>query len=221
MMRRGIRIGIVVLLLVGIFSAAWFIIDGARIRALEDKVERAVITTLQRESPEQFFVTGRLDVTATAQVTTTRIFLPDVLDLEIGSASARVRAPGRIAYGFDAAGIEADDVRIHADGTVEVVLPELRVYSVDPDLGHLEIETQSGWFRPAGGEQRVTAEALRSLRDGLEAQAAAHLQDSIQPRVNTAKAIQTLLEPVLRAAGVKNPKVRVIGMGEVISEPIG
>ena len=220
-MRPYLRIGIALLLIVALFLAGYFVIERGRIRAFEERIGRAVITTLQRESPEQFLVTGRLDVTARVQVTSTRVFLPGVLDFEIGSATATVRAPGRISYGFDVSSLTEEHIIIRDDGLVEVVLPELTIYAVDPDLSRLEIESSSGWFQPRDAERRLTQEAVNRLRDGLEAQGEAHLHDSIQPRVNTTRAIQALLEPVLRAAGVDDPKVRVVGMGEVPARPIG
>ena len=215
-MGRPLRTVAVVVIVLALIIAAIIWTRYASVQALEQRVEHAVVTTLQRESPEQFLVTGRLDVSATVQVTSTRIFLPDILGLELGSTTARVRAPGRVAYGFDVSEFTADDVRLIDGGEVEIVLPPLRVYSVDPQLDRLEIETRSGWFQPAEAEQRVTQEALARLRIGLERQGTAHLRDSVQPRANAARAMEAFLRPVLESAGLDSPRVRVIAGGEVV-----
>ena len=175
----------------------------------EERLERVVVATLQREAAERFLITGRLDLTASVQVTNTRVLLPDLLDLNIGSARARVRVPGSVSYGFDVSALSAQDIEIRDDGAVVVAVPDLEVYAVDPDLSRLEVETRSGWLRLDDAEKKVTQEALRHLRSGLERQATAHLHDSVQPRMNTATALEALLEPVLTAAGIENPQVQV------------
>lgn len=218
-MQRVVRFLIPLLILAVLVLAAALLLYRTSTRALEERVERAVITTLQRETPEQFLVTGRLDVTATVQVRSTRVFLPNILDLDIGSAEARVRVPGRVSYGIDTSQLEESDVQFHRDGSVEIRLPELQIYAVDPQLAHLEIQSSSGWFRPSNGEQRVTQEALAHLREGLERQGEAHLRDNVQPRVNSANALRQLLEPVLLAAGIENPDIRIIG-GAELEEPL-
>lgn len=221
-MRRTLRILVPLLILLAVGILALVLIRRAAVSAFEDRVERAVVTTLQRETPERFLITGRLDVTATVTVTSRRVFLPDLLDLELGSAEARVRAPGRVSYGFDLSGFDADDVRILDGGIVEISVPALRVYAVDPLLEELEIESRSGWLHPADAERRVTEEALGRLRQGLEAQATAHLEDSVQPRVNSARAIRGLLEPALQAAGVEEPRIRIVdGEGSPVEPRAG
>lgn len=204
---RGlVLVALIIAIAVGIYMAVRF----TAMDPFEERVERAIITTLQRESPESFLVTGRLDLAATVHVQSTRIFLPDVLDIRIGRAEARVRVPGSVSYGFDVASLEPRHIDVRQDGTVYITLPELAIYAVDPKLDELEIETRSGWLSVREAEGSVTQEAIRHVRQGLERQAQAHLSDSVQPRVNTARALRVLLEPVLMSAGIEEPKIRMV-----------
>ena len=220
-MRAALRLALALLVLAVIVLIIAIVMHRVSVRAFERRVEQAVVTTLQRETPQQFLVTGRLDVVSTVTVTSTRIFLPDILGLQLGRAEARVRVPGRVLYGFDVSSLTEDDVQILEDGLVEVQIPPVRIYAIDPDLAELEIESSSGWFQPEGGEARVTEEALGRLREGLERQGQAHLRDSVQPQVNTERAVRALLEPALRAAGVADPRIRVMSGGREISAPSG
>jgi len=121
-----------------------------------------------------------------------------------------VRVPGRVAYGFDVSQLRAEQIRVRPDGLIEVSLPVLAVYSAEPYLGQLEVKTEAtGWMQFFGSqEQAAEREALRGVRDALRRQGQVRLDTATQPRVNTAKALEKLLRPVLVAAGVSNPRFR-------------
>lgn len=215
MIGRRLRFAATILVLASFVAAAlffWF----RRVFTVpfEERVERAVVTTLQRESPEQFLVAGRLDIAASVHVSNTRVFLPDLLNLPIGTTEARVRVPGSVTYGLDLQEFGEHNIRVERDGRVVLTLPEIVVHAVEPHLGQIEIESRSGWFRPAESERRVTREALSHLREALQRQGEAHLRDSVQPQVNAARALTDLVLPIVEAAGVQNPQVEVrLGSG--------
>jgi hypothetical protein len=185
------------------------------------EVQRTVITTIQREAPASFYVTGTLDITVTEEVERTEQLFPTLFALlreaqpswpGINQAMARatVRVPGRVAYGFDVSQLRAEQIRVRPDGLIEVSLPVLAVYSAESYLGQLEVKTEAtGWMQLFGSqEQAAEREALRGVRDALRRQGQVRLDTATQPRVNTAKALEKLLRPVLVAAGVPNPRFR-------------
>jgi hypothetical protein len=182
----------------------------------ERQVREAVRTALQREADTTFVVTGYLDLTATVRVDDTRVLLPTLLALRLGTTTATVRVPGRASYGFDAAELRPEMVRVRGD-TVELQIPRLTVYAVEPDLSRLEVETSTGWARHPVTAQETERRAIQHLGGALRAQAEAHLGDSVQPRLNTAATLQSLLLPVLQGAGLRNPRFIVsIGEGLVV-----
>ena len=180
-------------------------------------VRRTVITTLQKETPASFLVTGTLDLTAEVRVDSAVYLTPDwltrtlqttqprLLSMVEGRARATVRVPGRVSYGFDVKRLTAEAIDVRKDGTVRVTLPSLRVHSVAPDLSRLEVGSGSeGWTQifPSDAHADVRQSALASVEDAFRKQAQARLNGSTQPRVNTAKALAAMLRPGLEAAGV-------------------
>jgi len=103
-------------------------------RVTERQVREAVFATLERESPEAFLITGRLELTVTTLIEDSRVLLPGVIGLNLGTARATVRVPGRVSYGFAADSLRPDMIRMTEAGVVEVELPPLQVYSAEPDL---------------------------------------------------------------------------------------
>lgn len=168
-------------------------------------------TTIQREIAAAFVVTGELEVTATTRVRNTRTLLPGLLDVDLGTTSASVRVPGRVIYGFDVAALTRDRIHVREDGIVEIRMPDPRVYAVEPALSQIEIETERGWARlsPETMEQ-VRDRAIALIEESLRAQGTAHLERSMQPRINSAQAIAAVLRPALVAAGVESPTFRFI-----------
>lgn len=211
---------VVALVLLGLGAAAglWL----ARPRLTEEEVRTAVVTTIQREAPASFYVTGYLDIVATTTVENTKVLLPDVLGLDLGTTTSTVRMPGRVSYGFDARVLRPEMIDLRDDGVIQVTLPPLSVYSVEPDLERMEVETSVGWarlYRSSG--RRVEQRALRAVEDVLRRQGTAHVQSSTQPRLNTAEALVTLLTPVLKAAGLAEPRFRFQIGPEIVVEPEG
>jgi hypothetical protein len=173
----------------------------------ETVIRQSVITTIQSEAPASFYVTGVLRLAATSEVADTRVLFPDLLPLNLGTTRATVRLPGSVAYGFDVSALAPANVTFREDGVIEVTLPDLRVFSVEPDLSAMEIQTDVGWARThAGSGQTATQAAIALAQDVLRQQAESHLSTSDQPRINTATALKDVLTPVLRSAGLDDPQ---------------
>lgn len=212
--------GILLLLVAaGIAAVLWL---QWKTRVSEKAVQRAVVTTLQEESPASFYVTGTLQLTATATVRNTKTLLPNVLDLSMGTTEATVRMPGRVSYGFDVASLRAEDIRLRENGVVEVTLPPLAIHAVEPDLSEMQVKTSVGWARLySSSGRKVERQATLVANKALRRQARRHLDASTQPQVNTAKALQKLLVPILKKSGVSNPQLRIQVGPELVMEPEG
>ncbi len=188
----------------------------------ETVVRRSVITTIQSEAPASFYVTGTIQLTATSEVEDTRVLLPNLLPLNLGTTRATVRLPGLVAYGFDASDLKPTHVDVEDEGIVRVTLPALRVFSVEPNLNAMEVQTDVGWARTyAGSGQAATQEAIRLAQDILRHQAESHLEASSQPRINTAEALRDLLAPILVAAGVEDPQFQFQIGPHLVMQPDG
>ena len=210
---RRRRWPIVVALLVGVLglgvTTVWEGLRALVPRITEEDVRVAVTTTVEREAPASFLVTGTLDATATARVANRQTFLPGLLDLDLGTSEATVRVPGRIAYGFDVRTLTPDRIRLLDDGTVEVTLPALTVFSVEPDLGRMDVQTRRGWARSAESADALEGEALRRVSGALRQQGQSVLaSDALTARQNTATALAAMLRLALVAAGIDEPRFR-------------
>ena len=188
----------------------------------ESEIRQTVVTTIQAEAAASFYVTGVLTLTATVTVENTRYLFPDALRLNLGTTRARVRLPGRVSYGFDVRTLRPEDIVQADDGVIEVQLPALELFSIEPDLDALEVQTRVGWARLyARSGQRTTERALGFAQQALRDQATDHLETATQPRINTAEALQTLLTPPLRAAGLDDPRFRIRLGPRLVVEPGG
>lgn len=195
-----------VLLLIG---AVGLYLWSSRPRISEVDIRDVVYSTIQREMPESFLITGALEVTATTRVENTRTLLPGVVGIDLGTTSATVRIPGRISYGFDVRELTPAMIRVFGGDTIEVTVPEPVLYSVEPNLEQMEVETQRGWLRLSQRTvEQVRGRAIQLVQQTMRAQGQAHLQGSAQPRINTADALYEMLQPVLIAAGMENPHIR-------------
>ncbi len=220
-MNRLRRLSLLALLLAvaivgGVLLAQWMRLP----RLTEEQVRETLITTIERETPEAFLVTGVLDVTATVKVASDKTLLPGVLDLDLGTTSATVRAPGRVTYGFDVRLLRPEHIQLEGDSVVVVTIPPLRVFSAEPDLSRLEVETKVGWARlqKSSGE-RVERAALARLTPALRAQGAAHLSGTaLQPRLNTSRAMEAMLRPALAGLGRPGLKLRFQLAPEIVRE---
>ena len=205
LVRGAVALSILILVSAGIAAFWWM----QRPALSEKKVQQAVVATLQREASSSFLVTGTLQTTVTSTITNDKIFLPDVLELNVGTTETQARVPGIVRYGFDVSALRPEDIRVGPGDTVTVTLPEVTVRSVEPNLKRMEIRTRSGWTRMYDESRARTREdALRLAQKALRTQGEQHLRDSRQPRYNTARAMETMLTPVLKAAGARDPVLR-------------
>ena len=186
-------------------AAVWAL----RPRLTEEQVQTTVVTTLAEEAPASFLVTGTLTFATTVEGRSEKTLLPGLLDLDLGTTRAEVRVPGRVAYGFDVRRIRASDIRLTGDGVVEVDVPDLAVFSVEPELERVEMRTEVGWARlHSSSGQRVEQLTLRQVRPAMRQSAERYLGQSESPRLNTAEALARLLTPPLQAAGLPAPRFR-------------
>ena len=185
----------------------------------DDEVRDALYTVIERETPAAFLITGRLELVARTEVENTKVFLPGIVGLDLGTSRATVRVPGTVSYGFAADSLRPEMFRVLEDGAIEVRLPSLGVYSVEPDLAAMEVETQRGWARLGSTEEAVERRALAIVEAAMRRQAVAHLRDSYQSRVNAATALERLLTPALRGLGMEDPQFRFTLGGSVVVEP--
>jgi hypothetical protein len=186
-------------------------------RLSQSEVREAVYTALQQEADTAFLVTGYLDVVATTIAEDTRVLWPGIVDFPLGTTRAAVRAPGRVSYGFDLARLDTSLISVRGD-TVDAVVPPIVVYSAEPRLAELQVETTRGWARLPPATQEAERRAVALLNEALRRQGEAHLRDSVQPRINTAEALRTMLTRVLVAAGLPVPYFRIdAGEGLVVT----
>lgn len=201
---------------------------------VEPTVRRTVVSTIQREAEAAFYVTGTLDVTVTETVSRTETAFPVLMRILrtaqpswplMGerTVDVTVRVPGRISYGFDAGDLRPEDIRVGGDGRVEVGLPPLRVHAVEPDLSRLRVKTEtSGWLWVDSEQIEATErEALTGVQAALRRQGKQHIEQTTQPRVNTARALEKVLRPALIAAGVDQPQFRFRIGSDLVLEPSG
>lgn len=208
------------LLLVAIGAALTFWV--MRPRLTDEVLRETVYATIQREAPASFYVTGSLDIMATTTVSNTRYLFPDVLGLDLGTTQATVRMPGRVSYGFDVRLLRPEMIDVRDDGVIQVTLPELAIYSVEPYLSRMEVQTSVGWARTHAGSGRTTEHrAIRVVEEALRTQGAAYVQEAAQARIHTAEALRLLLIPVLEAVGLDAPRLRFQIGPEIVMEPQG
>jgi hypothetical protein len=186
----------------------------------DEEVRDRIWAVLQRESPRSFMVTGALDITATARVENTRRVLPGLVGLSLGTTSAYVRVPGRVSYGFDVRTLDPSLIDV-SDEVIQVTIPKLSVYSVEPNLADMEVETERGWARVGTTTTLVQKRAFEIAQGALEGQGQLHLTRSTQPRLHTADALQRMLTPVVQAAGIPSPRFRFLIANGLVLEPPG
>lgn len=185
----------------------------------EDELRGIVTTQIQSEAAEGFVVTGRLSSTLSGS--SARRWRLRILNLETGRAEVTVRVPATMTYGFSLDAFDADAIRFREDGVVEVVLPPLSVFSVEPELEDAEVDIDlSGQARLTPSiTERTVEQTLHRVRPALREQAETHLRDSDQPAVNSARALRRVLAAPLEAAGVDLDAVRfrfVVAPGDTL-----
>jgi len=217
--RVGFGIGLLVGLLLAVGGVLWWTQGPS-----PSSVRRTVLSTIQEESPASFLVTGTLRMSTTVRIDSTQYLTPDwftfvlaqaqpsVLPFLEGSSRARIRVPGRVSYGFEVGHLRAEMITIEDNELVAVDLPELSIHSIEPELENLQVRTrQSGWMRvfPSEVRQDVRSRAMGEVRKAFRAQAESRLRTATQPRVNTARALEKMLTPPLKAAGLDGPRFRI------------
>jgi hypothetical protein len=198
-------------------------------------VRRTVLTTVQEEAPASFFVTGTMEVSVTVRVDSAQYLTPawltyllqqtqpSALPLIQGGAQTRVRVPGTVSYGFDVRALTPDMISVEKE-RVDVTLPSLSVHSVEPDLTRLEVQSQeSGWMRvlPSDMPAAVRTQALGAVQDAFREQTERRIATATQPRVNTARALESLLRPALQATGIESPQFRMQVGDDLVLQPEG
>ena len=184
----------------------------------EERLRADVITTIQREAEASFLVTGTLDIVATTTVTNTRSLLPGLLNVDLGTSRARVQVPGRAHYGFDIRKLKSEDIHVVGD-TIQMMVPMPDVYAVEPNLAELRAWTDKGWLRTPASVQRAERRAIALLNGALTRQAKIHISQSVQPRINTARALERLLAPVAKSVGIDKPVFRFTIGESIVIEP--
>jgi hypothetical protein len=214
-MTRLARSALLLLLLLVAVGAAYLLWWNPP-RIDEQRIRETVYTSIQREAGASFYVTGTLDVATTTVVDNTRVLFPDMIGISLGTTRATVRVPGRVSYGFDVGLLTPDMIRVIGD-VVEVEVPPLSVHAAEPDLSALDVETSLGWARMPASAQRAERAAIAHLVNALRQQGEAHLASSNQPKVNTARALEQLIVPVLLGTGVPVTRLRIhLGDGLIV-----
>lgn len=218
------RIPFAVLLFLSLGAAAVValgVLSLSRPRLGVDQVRSAIQSTIEREAAASFLVTGTLDVVATTTVSNTLLVLPGILDLSLGTTTARVRIPGRVTYGFEVDDLRGDMIRFTEQGDLLVQIPILRVHSVEPDLSAMEVETEIGWARTrARSGAAAERQAFGLVNQALREQGVEHLAGSVQPRINAAHALAGMLRPVLDGLGMPPSTLRFdLGEGLILTFP--
>ncbi|PEN15312.1 hypothetical protein CRI94_03270 [Longibacter salinarum] len=201
----------------------------------EATVRRTVVTTVQSETPASVLVTGKLHMSATIDIDSTsfmtpswmtsmlQITQPELLPYTTGTASVRVRIPGTVSYGFNVKDLTSEMIAVE-DRRVTVQVPELSVQSVEPDLRQLEVRTSSsGWMKmfTTDMQEEVQRDALARVEATFRRQANAQLASSTQPKINTARALRSMLTPALESAGVANPSFQFRVGDDFVLTPTG
>ncbi len=178
-------------------------------RLAEERIQETIISTLASEAQASFYVTGTLTFSSTVESRSEKTFLPGILNLNLGTTTATVRVPGRVAYGFNVAALRREHIHYTDDGLVEVELPGLEVFSVEPELENVDFQREVGWARlHRSSGQEMEQRALRAIRPTMRATAERHLANSETPELNTAEVLARLLTPPLEAGGVSAPRFR-------------
>lgn len=227
-MYRWISRALFVLLLLAVGAGVGMWLMQARlalpdVQVTQQQVRQLVITKLIDEQPTSFLVTGYLDVTADITQENTKYLFPEYFDedLSLGTTRSTVRLPGRISYGVDLTKLKPDAILLEQDSIIVITLGAVEMQSVEADLENMQIQTDVGWARLSARSGRtVERKAIMFAQQALKDQAGNHLQTSGQPVLNTQQALEQLLTPVLRAAGIANPVVRFRIAPATVTSPV-
>jgi hypothetical protein len=189
------------LVVAGMLGALSFVVARGTPRVSEETIRSVIAGALQEEARQAFLITGSLDLTVTTRVRNIRTLQTVFGAIPLGTAESTVRAPGRVSYGVEVGQIRPRDILVSGD-TIEIVVPDPRVYSVEPLLEQMEVETEAGWFRLRGdAREEVQQQAIALVTSALKQQALEHLADNEQPRINTAETLAELLGRAFASLG--------------------
>ena len=215
-MRWLIKIGFIALVLaLGLITGMWLMrpkIDLPRVNMTQHDVRQAVITRLIDEQQASFLIAGYLEIAAEITEENTKYLFPEYFEdmLSLGTTRSTVRLPGRATYGIDLSRIYPSSVILEADSTIVISVVGLEINSVEPELSNMQVRTEVGWARLSARSGRtVERKAIIFAQEALRKEAEEHLATSPQPLVNAEQAMNQLLKPVLLAAGMNNPVVKV------------
>lgn len=226
-----IGIGIVIGLLMAVSAGLWW-----QQQPSPSQVRKTVLTTMQEEAPASFLVTGTLDVQVTVRIDSSQYVTPDwltyvlrqgnpgLLALLKGHSETEVQVPGRVSYGFDVQALRPDMISVRRGQTVVLDLPKLSLHSIEPDLSKLQVRTTTeGWMQVFSTEvpEVVRKRALSAVREAFREQAQARIDTATQPKVNTARALEHMLTPSLKAAGIEDPQFRIRIGERLLRQPEG
>lgn len=199
----GLIFGIV-LLLAGIYIG--FSASNKMHAGLTDhQVRDVIMATIQVEADTTFLVTGYYDVDTTIQTKDDKT----LWGISLGTTEVRLRVPGRVSYGIPVGKIRPQDIVIQGQN-VTITVPQPEIWSVQPDLQRMEVQTQVGWARLQAYSGRALEQAaFRKVPDELRHVAARSMQSGKTSVQNTEKALKRLLVPILTAAGVQNPTITI------------
>lgn len=199
----------------------------------EAEIQRAVVSTVQQEAPSAFLVTGILSMQVEERVAYTESVAPEFYQMirryglapgvDLVTSEAHVRVAGRVTYGFSVRNLTADRIKKRRDGTVHVRVPPLQVQTVAPDLKTLQVKTESrGWLKLFSGDMEATArdKAMAGIQQALRRQAEQRIREGAQAKANTRSALETMLTPPLRVAGLAQPQLTFDFENDAPQEPV-
>lgn len=187
----------------------------------DEQIKETIITSLQQEADTTVFVTGYLTISTRLTLEETRRFprsdeLPRYTvplfhaagtpQINLGTNRTALQVPGRVSYGFSLENLGTEDIEIINGRTIRMNLPALEIYSVEPELERLSLETELGWARWSSSGRELERRALGDIRASLRRQGQRHLRQSEQPVINTMRGVRRLLAPALKPAGIEEPR---------------
>jgi hypothetical protein len=170
------------------------------------QLQQLAFTTITQEADTTFFVTGYYDLDVTTRVKDNKT----LWGISLGTNEVNLRVPGRVSYGFNIGQLKQDDVQILKGDTVVVRIPKVGIFSVEPYLNKMDMQTQVGWARLyAYSGQALEHEAVKRLPSEMRNVAENRLQTTKQPYQNTEKSLRRLLTPIFQAVGIAKPVIVV------------
>ncbi|MBN8589757.1 MAG: DUF4230 domain-containing protein [Rhodothermia bacterium] len=194
----------ILLLIIGLF-VGWSI-RGFSFGLNNQQLREVVVSTLQVEADTTYLVTGYLGMEVTKKIVDEKT----LWGIPMGTTEVQVRVPGRVTYGFPIGQLRADDIEINGQN-ITVYIPPVGVFSVEPELAKMDIQTKLGWARfQAFSGKHLEHRAIKSIPAEMRQIGEERLiKAESKASENTVKAIRRILVPVLSAAGMQNPQIQV------------